>query len=140
MFTQLFFFNMVTTLSVNISRSTTESRRSTTLNHLWNSKSLLTMTQWSLLPAWIKYFLDRYAIVKSLKSKKFSIIYFNKSHLKFTENAFYFKENPFMALQIFTFLSWVSSFVKRQLDQKMINFKTYGVTNWTTNNCYTHIA
>ena len=44
-------------------------------------------------------------------------------------------------LEIFTFLSWVFSYVEKWLDEKaMVNFKIYDVTNWTTNNCNTHIT
>ena len=43
--------------------------------------------------------------------------------------------------EIFTFLPWLFAYVEKRLDEKAkINFKIYDVTDWTTNNCNTHIA
>ena len=42
-------------------------------------------------------------------------------------------------LEIFTFMSRLFGYVEKRLD-KMVNFKIYDVTDWTTNNWNTHIA
>ena len=43
--------------------------------------------------------------------------------------------------EIFTFLYGLFGCVEKPLDKKvMANFKIYDVTNWTTNNCNTHIT
>ena len=44
-------------------------------------------------------------------------------------------------LEIFTFLSCLFGYVEKWLDKKaMVNFKIYDFTDWTRNNCNTHIA
>ena len=37
-------------------------------------------------------------------------------------------------LEMFTFLSWLIVYLEKRLDKKSkVNFKIYGVTDWTTN-------
>ena len=61
--------------------------------------------------------------------------------LKMIKNAFYFLSKALFVLKIFKFLSWLFGHVWKRLDKKnKINFKSYDVTAWLTNNCNTHIA
>ena len=50
--------------------------------------------------------------------KKVAFICFNKNALKMMENAFYFMLKALLVLEIFTFLSWIFSYVEKQLDKK----------------------
>ena len=44
-------------------------------------------------------------------------------------------------LEILTFLYWHFGYIAKRLDKKtMVNFKSYDVTNWTTNNYNTLIT
>ena len=57
------------------------------------------------------------------------------------KSASYSKLNAFLVLEMFTFLSWLFGYVEKRLDKKaMISYKTYDVTEWTTNNCNIHIT
>ena len=57
------------------------------------------------------------------------------------KNVFYFILKARFAFQIFTILSRDFGFVEKWLDKKaMVNFKLYGITDWTTNNCNTNIS
>ena len=57
------------------------------------------------------------------------------------ENTFYFMLKALFVLEIFTFLSWLFGYVEKWLDKKaVINFRIYGVTDWTTNNYNTYIS
>ena len=58
-------------------------------------------------------------------SKKVVIVCFSESPLKMMKNAFYF-----MLKAIFVLSFWLCK----------VNFKICDVTDWTTNNCNTHIA
>ena len=47
------------------------------------------------------------------------------------KNAFYVMLKALFVLEIFTFLFWPFGYVEKWLDEKaMVNFKTYGVTDW----------
>ena len=57
------------------------------------------------------------------------------------KNAFYLMLKALFVLEIFTFLSCLFGYVEKWLDKKaMVNFKIYDFTDWTRNNCNTHIA
>ena len=56
------------------------------------------------------------------------------SPLKMTENAFSFILKVVFVLEIFTFLFWLFGYAEIRFDKKSkVNFKIYGVTDWTTN-------
>ena len=57
------------------------------------------------------------------------------------KNAFYFMLKAFLVLEIFTFFFGLFVYVQKWLDKKAkVNFKMYGVTDWTTSNYNAHIA
>ena len=57
------------------------------------------------------------------------------------ENGFYFTSKAPSVLKIFKSLSWLFGHVSKRLDEKdKLNFKSYDVTAWLTNNCNIHIA
>ena len=57
------------------------------------------------------------------------------------KDAFYFMLKAFFVFAIFTFLSWLLGYVEKRLDKKAKSkFKTYYVTDWTTNSYNTHIV
>ena len=61
-----------------------------------------------------------------------------ESSSKMMKNAFYFTSKALFALKIFKFLSWHFGNVAKQLEKKdKVNFKSYDVTAWLTNNCNT---
>ena len=64
-----------------------------------------------------------------------------KSHLKMMKNLFlYYVKSPFHSWHIYIFFL-TFGYIEKRLDKKAeVNFKIYGVTYWTTNNCNTHIA
>ena len=63
------------------------------------------------------------------------------SPLKLIKNAFYFTLKTFFFFKIFKFLSGLSDYVEKRLNQKdKVNFKTFDVKNCETNNCNTHTA
>ena len=48
------------------------------------------------------------------------------------KNVFYFTSKALFVLEIFTFLSWLFSYLEKRLDKKtIINFIIYDVTDWT---------
>ena len=54
---------------------------------------------------------------------------------------FHFMLKALFIFEIFTFLSRLLGYVEKRLYEKaMANFNTYDVTDWTANNCNTHIA
>ena len=56
------------------------------------------------------------------------------------KNAFYFMLKGLFVLQVFTFLSWLFGHVGKRFDKEAKdNFKVYDVTDWTADNCNTHI-
>ena len=57
------------------------------------------------------------------------------------KNTLYAMLKALFVLEIFTFLSWLFSYVKKQLGKKAmkVTFKIY-VTDWTTNNYNIHIT
>ena len=64
-----------------------------------------------------------------------------KSPLKMMKNAFYFTSNALFVLKMFKFLSSFFGNVSKRLDSDdKVNFKSYDVTAWLTNNRNTHIA
>ena len=70
--------------------------------------------------------------VKLSPSKKVDFICFNGSPLKMTKNTFYFTLKALFVLEIF--LPRLFSHVEKRFDKKAkVNFKTYDVTDWTTN-------
>ena len=57
------------------------------------------------------------------------------------KNAFYFMLKALFVLSVFEFLSLFFGHLRKWLYKKAkVNFKTYDVTDWRTNNCNTHIA
>ena len=57
------------------------------------------------------------------------------------KNAFYFTLKALFVLEIFTFLSRLFGYVRKDLDKKdEVNFKIYDVTDWTTNDYNKHIV
>ena len=59
-----------------------------------------------------------------------------ESTLKMMKNAFYFISKALFVLKIFKFLSWLFGHVPKRLDKEdEVNFKSYDVTAWLTNNC-----
>ena len=47
----------------------------------------------------------------------------------------------FVALEIFTFLSWLFGYVEKRFDRKgMVDFKAYDVTDWRRINYNTHFT
>ena len=51
------------------------------------------------------------------------------------KNVFWLIFKALFIFEIFTFLSWLFGHVEKQLDKKAkVNFKIYGVTDWTKNN------
>ena len=61
--------------------------------------------------------------------------------LKMTKNAFYFMLNALFIIEIFKFLSWLFGYVAKWFDKKVkVNFKTFDVTDLTTNNYNTDIT
>ena len=57
------------------------------------------------------------------------------------KNAFYFTLKALFVLGIFTFLSRLFGYVRKDLDKKdEVNFKIYDVTDWTTNDYNKHIV
>ena len=57
------------------------------------------------------------------------------------EKTFYFMLKHLFVLEIFTFLSLLFGYAEKRLDEKaMVNIKIFDVTDWTTNNCNTHIT
>ena len=57
------------------------------------------------------------------------------------KNAFYFTLKALFVLEIFTFLSRLFGYVRKDLDKKdEVNFKIYNVTDWTTNDYNKHIV
>ena len=64
-----------------------------------------------------------------------------ESPFKMMENGFYFTSKAPSVLKIFKSLSWLFGHVSKRLDEKdKLNFKSYDVTAWLTNNCNIHIA
>ena len=58
-----------------------------------------------------------------------------ESSLKMMKNVFYFTSKALFVLKIFEFLSWLFGLVAKRLDKKdRVNFKSYDVTTWLTNN------
>ena len=58
-----------------------------------------------------------------------------ESPLKLIKNAFYFILKATFFLEVFKFFSWLFGYEEKRLDKKAkINFETYDVTDWTTNN------
>ena len=63
-----------------------------------------------------------------------------ESPLKTMTNVFFMLKALFV-LEIFTLLSWRFGYVEKWPDNKIkVNSKIYDVTDWTTNNCDTHVA
>ena len=57
------------------------------------------------------------------------------------KNAFYFFLKGLFVLEIFTFSSWLFSYVEKEPDKEaVVYFKIYDVTDWTTNSCNTHFV
>ena len=57
------------------------------------------------------------------------------------KNVFYFNLKALFVLKVFKFLSGLFSYVGNQLDKlDKVNFKTYDVANWKTNNYSKRIA
>ena len=76
-----------------------------------------------------------------LSPSKFAFTYLNGHHLKLIQNTFYFMLKAFLILEIFTFSWWFFGFLEKWLDNRaMVDFKTYYVTERTTNNYNIHIA
>ena len=64
-----------------------------------------------------------------------------ESPLKIMKNAFFFTAKSHFVLEIIKFLSWLFCHVEKRLDSKAkINFKSYDITTWETNNWRTHIV
>ena len=73
--------------------------------------------------------------------KNFFCFCFNESPLKVIKYAFYFMLKALFVLEIFKFLPWLFGYVEKRLDKKTkVNFKIYGVTDWTKNNYSTCIV
>ena len=74
--------------------------------------------------------------VESLNFQKHFLICFNENPLKMRKNTFYFMLKAIFICPTFFDL------VGKRFDKKkaMGNFKTYDITDWTTNNYDTHIA
>ena len=71
--------------------------------------------------------------------KKFAFIYFNERPLKIM-TCFLLHIKSFIRSGDITFLSGLFGFVENRLNKKaLVNFKTYDVTDWTTNNYNIHI-
>ena len=57
------------------------------------------------------------------------------------KNAFYFMLKAVFVFEIFTFLSRLFAYAEKRLDKKAkVNFRIYGLTDWTTNGCNTRIT
>ena len=57
------------------------------------------------------------------------------------KNAFYFILKVLFVLKIFTFFPDFFGYVEKRLDNKSkVNFKTYDVASWNTNNYNKHIV
>ena len=68
-------------------------------------------------------------------------IFATESPLKMMKNAFYFTLKAIFVFKIFKFLFRLFGHVENGLiRKKMVNFKTYDVIAWETNNCNAHIA
>ena len=74
-------------------------------------------------------------------SKKVVFICFNKSPLKVLKHAFYFMSKALFVLEISTFLYWLFGHIEKRPEKKTkVNFKTYDVTGWATNNYNTFLV
>ena len=73
-----------------------------------------------------------------LPFKKFGFICFNETPLKIMKNAFFHLKRP---LRYLHFCHDFFVYVRKRFDKKVkLNFKSYDVINWETNNYDTHIA
>ena len=62
-----------------------------------------------------------------------------ESPFKLMKNAFYFMLKTLSILEIFTFLFWLSGYIKQD-NKAVVGFKIYDVTDCTANNYNAHIT